>query len=321
MSYFRHPFSLDGRMKKLITALTILFGIFYLFSGVIKIVDIDVFLYLIKSYNIKLFIYLAPVIPVLEIIIGILLILRVWTKNVMLFSILLLVFFTIIYTYGYFTLNIDECGCFGGIEFLKMSPIVFYLRNGILVLLSIYIFNSIEKKPFYLPLLKFALIIVVVIITSIAVGVRSNLNDYLTEYRFSIENIDAYHNKAFIGNNINETVLSKYVDTSKDSTYLLFVFSYKCPHCIVSSFLLNKYVENNTVDKVIGLTKGTRKEHKLYSKNVKPTFEYFMLKQIEIREITNIFPVSFYVANDTVQFRIKGALPEYQKFEAKYLKQ
>lgn len=308
-------------MKKVIRVLTILFGIFYLFSGVIKIVDIDVFLYLIKSYHIKLFIYLAPVIPVLEIIIGILLILRVWTKNVMLFSIVLLVFFTIIYTYGFFTLNIDECGCFGGIEFLKMSPIVFYLRNGILVLLSIYIFNSMDQEPFYLPLLKFGLILIVVVIVSLFVGVRSNLNDYLAEYKFSIENIDAYHNEAFIGNNINETVLSKYADTSKDSTYLLFVFSYKCPHCIVSSFLLNKYVKNNTVDKVIGLTKGTRKEHKLYSKSVKPVFEYTILRQIEVREITNVFPVSFYIENDTIQFIVKGALPEYQVFKAKYLKQ
>jgi hypothetical protein len=36
-------------------------------------------------------------------------------------------------------------------------------------------------------------------------------------------------------------------------------------------------------------------------------------------ELTPFFPVSFYVENDTIQFVIKGALPEYQKFEAKYL--
>ena len=100
---------------------------------------------------------------------------------------------------------------------------------------------------------------------------------------------------------------------------LIFVFSYKCAHCIVSSHFLNEYIDNHVVDKVLGITKGTRKEERFYSKNVKTKFDYKRIRFIEMNEITTLYPLSFYIENDTIRFKIKGTLPPYDKFQEMYL--
>lgn len=311
-------------MNKVLTHLFIfLFGLFYIFSGTIKIIDIDNFLYLIKSYQIRLFIYTAPAIPIIEICLGFLFVFRKRLKEVLLLSIGLLVFFTLIFAYGHFTQNISDCGCFGGIDFLKMSPAAFFIRNGLLITLSVYLYLSVkeikyEKKFSVAQIIGLCIMLVV---ASIFVGLKSDLSDYLKERPYNRTSILKYHNIEFVGKNINETRLTNYVTTSKDSTYLVFIFSYKCPHCLSSSILLKDYIKGNRIDKVIGLTKGTRAEKRFYDENINPQFTYKQLRYIEMSELTPFFPISFYVENDTIQFLVKGALPEYQEFELKYLNQ
>jgi len=308
--------------KKIYQLFLFLLGSFYLFSGTIKIIDIDNFLYLIRSYHIKLFIYFAPAIPIVEITVGVLMILRKRVKEIVLFSIILLAFFTSIFAYGYFAHHISDCGCFGGIDFLKMSPLVFFLRNGLLTSFSLLLyFSPIKIKNDTIFKLPHIFIIAFVILISIFfVGTRTHIKDYLKERPYTFANIDQYHTNEFINKNINETILSKYISTSKDSTYLVFIFSYKCPHCLSSSIRLNEYIKNDGVDHIVGLTKGSRDEKRFYERNIKPQFEYKSLRYIEMSEITGFFPLTFYIENDTIQFKIKGALPDYNDFKELLLK-
>ena len=307
--------------KKIYQLLLFLLGSFYLFSGTIKIIDIDNFLYLIRSYNIRLFIYFAPIIPVVEITIGILMILRKRIKETVLFSVILLVFFTAIFAYGHFAHHISDCGCFGGIDFLKMSPVVFFLRNGLLTSFSLHLyFSSLKIKndtAFKLP--HVFIIALIILFSALCVGVRINIKDYLKARPYTYTNIDQYHTNEFLNKNINETVLSKYVSTSEDSTYLVFIFSYKCPHCLSSSIKLNNYLKKDGIDKVIGLTKGTRGEKRFFESNIKPKFNYKNLRYIEMSEITGFFPLTFFIENDTIRYKIKGALPDYVDFKEMYL--
>jgi len=303
--------------KTAITLLILVFGLFYLFSGIIKIIDVDNFLFLIRSYNIKQLIYLAPAIPIIEIVLGLMLVLRIRTKLGMLCSIILLIFFTIVFSLGHFLLNIDDCGCFGGIDFLKMSTPIFYLRNGLLIAGSIYLYDKLEKDRDSVQFIKFTFISVIIIVASLFLGVRANLDAYLTKTNYTRETINEYHDSLFVNRNINETLLSNYVSTSPDSSYLVFVFSYNCPHCIVSSFNLKEY-KTDKIDKIVGITKGSRKEKRLYDKIINPEFSYKQIRFIEMRQITSLFPMSFYVENDTIRFKIKGALPKYNQFEELY---
>lgn len=307
--------------KKTYQLLLFLLGIFYLFSGIIKIIDIDNFLYLIRSYHIKLFIYFAPIIPVVEITVGILMIFRKRVKEIVLFSILLLIFFTGMFAYGHFAHRISDCGCFGGIDFLKMSPAVFFLRNGLLISFSLFLYYSPIKVKndtnFRLP--HVFIIALVILISVFFVGTRTHIKDYLKERPYTRTNIDQYHTNEFVNKNIHETILSKYISTSQDSTYLIFIFSYKCPHCLSSSIKLNNYLKNDGIDRVIGLTKGTRGEKRFFEKVIKPQFDYKSIRHIEMSEITAFFPLSFYIENDTIRYKIRGGLPDYNKFEDLYL--
>lgn len=306
-------------MKRRAVQITILlFGLFYLFSGIIKIIDIDNFLFLIRSYRVKQLLFLAPFIPVIEIILGLLLIFRIKIKYSILFSTILLFIFTLIFSLGHFVFGIDDCGCFGGVDFLKMSPVIFYLRNGILISLSVYLYYNIPTNKLNINLYNLLALLIITSISSVFVGQRSQISKYTKKTPYTRTTINKYHD-SFINKNINETILSQYVKTSGDSTYLIFIFSYKCPHCLISSVYLNDYVNNNTVDKVLGLTKGTRKEERFYKKNVKPNFEYTQLKFIDINMITGFYPLSFYVQSDTIRFKVKGALPTYDKFQDLYL--
>ena len=309
-------------MKKTAITISILaFGLFYLFSGIIKIIDVDNFLFLIRSYNIKQLLYLAPAIPIIEIVLGLMLVLRIRTKLGMLGSIVLLLFFTIVFSLGHFLLNIDDCGCFGGIDFLKMSTPVFYLRNGLLIAGSYYLYDNLKYCKKDVSLLQFISIVVIAITASLIIGLRADLGTYLKDTPYTKSNIDAYHDSQFLNKNINETIFSNYISTSKDSTYLIFVFSYNCPHCLISTFYLNGYPDSSRIDRIIGLTSGSRKEERFFKKHVKTTFNYNKLKNIEAHGITGFFPLSFYVEKDTIRFKIKGTVPKYNQFEELYFKE
>ncbi|MBI9053021.1 MAG: hypothetical protein JEY96_04350 [Bacteroidales bacterium] len=306
-------------MKRKAVEITILlFGLFYLFSGIIKIIDIDNFIYIIRSYKIKQLIYLAPAIPVIEIIIGLMLVLKIRTKLMMLFSVLLLLFFTVVFSFGHFLLNIDDCGCFGGIDFLRMSTPIFYLRNGLLIAASFYLYNNLKVKRGGVNFFKFASILLIAVAASLIVGIRSNISLYLNNIPYTKSTIDEYHNSQFLNKNVNETILSNYISTSPDSTYLVFIFSYKCPHCIISSYNLNNYLDKPTIDRVVGITKGTRKEKRLFNKITNPKFDYREIRFVEMNRITSFYPLSFYIENDTIRFKVKGTLPKYKDFEEKY---
>lgn len=304
--------------KHHLQALIILFGLFYLFSGIIKIIDIDDFLFLMRQYRFKPFIYLAPIIPVLEIFIGLFLILRIALKQTIAFSMLLLLGFTIIFSFGHFYFKIDDCGCFGGVEFLKMSPSIFYLRNGLLLFLSYLVYSKLEKTQQIVKPLYFTVIILLIAAGAYMIGEKADLNKYLQQTPYTRENINNYQD-SFINKHVQNTILGNYITTNPDSSYLIFIFSFDCPHCMVSSVRLNEYIDNNIVDKIVGITKGTRAKERFFNENIPLKFNYRKIKNIEMNEITGFYPLSFYIENDTVRFKVKGALPEYEQFIQKYL--
>ena len=296
----------------------ILLGFFYLFSGIVKIIDIDDFLYLMHLYNIKLFIFLAPAIPLIEILLGLLLLFRVRLKTILLFSFFLLIVFTLIFSYGYFFFHIDDCGCFGGIDFLKMPPFKFYLRNGLLLLITYYLFSlkELKEKPFKIP--HFIILPVALLICCVILFKKVDFSLYTSPVPYTRSAIDDYHN-SFISKNIHETVFKEYVSSLSTNEYVFFVFSFNCPHCIASTLRLNEYFENGVIDTVVGITYGSRAEERFFNQNVKVNFNYTKIKHIEMNQITGFYPLAFYVKNDTIRFKIKGSLPKYDEFIENYL--
>jgi hypothetical protein len=195
---------------------------------------------------------------------------------------------------------------------------MFYLRNGLLLILSYFLYDSVEPPKSRTSPVHYALISVLVIVVLTVVWVNTDFKQYTQKLPYSRTTIDEYHD-SFIHQNIRETIFDGYVKTTKDSSYLVFIFSFDCPHCIVSAIHLNDYVKNGVIDKIVAITSGSRAEERFFNENVPVQFDYLKIKHIEMNQITGFYPLSFYVENDTIQFKVKGTLPDFKRFKDLYL--
>jgi len=116
-------------------------------------------------------------------------------------------------------------------------------------------------------------------------------------------------NHKFQFQNIKNTELSKYIKTSPDRTYLIFCFSYTCPHCWNSIENLRSYIRTKAVDSVVVLSVGEQKDRLVFEQNFKPDFTIKELSAGAMDKLTMAYPTTFYVANDTVKIVIQSELP------------
>jgi hypothetical protein len=107
---------------------------------------------------------------------------------------------------------------------------------------------------------------------------------------------------------IEDTVLKEFINTSKDSTYLVFAFSYSCPHCLNSIANLKEYEQSGVVDKVVGLALGDSIVGTEFAKEFKPNFPIKNCSK-ELLRLTKEFPTAYYLKNDSVVMVFSGELP------------
>ena len=238
--------------------------------------------------------FLAPAIILTEAFLGLLLSFFPKTRIISLFSLIFLLIITVGYTYGLVFKGVEDCGCFGHLKFLSSYPIIVFVRNAILiVLLFISIKNSsnssIENYKTWL------IIVTVIIIISFFTG---------SSYR-----ITPIKKKSLP--QLVDSGLLNFIETSPDSTYFVFLFSYKCPRCLNSIENLNKYEGDGIVDKVYGISTvndGEEKYVEEFNKNFSPNFEIINCSK-DLYNVTSDFPTSFLIENNQIVFAMKGELP------------
>jgi uncharacterized membrane protein YphA (DoxX/SURF4 family) len=198
-------------------------GIIFIISGVGKCMSVSDFSALIIQYGFWYWAFLAPIIVIAEVFIGLLFLFQIQLKKMAVAALVLLILFTAIYSYGYFTHGIEDCGCFGVISLFNLPPVWVFIRNIILVLFAIIIFKSPTTIVFKRKLWKTGSILIVMC------GV-SFLSGYTCVNEFAIgENTHKY-----LGKTVQQTLLNDFISTSADSTYLVIAFSYSCSHCLNS---------------------------------------------------------------------------------------
>ncbi|MDR0371204.1 MAG: hypothetical protein LBH80_05055 [Prevotellaceae bacterium] len=105
------------------------------------------------------------------------------------------------------------------------------------------------------------------------------------------------------------TILKEFVSTSKDSTYLVFTFTYLCPHCMNSIENLNRYESSGSVDKVIGIALEDSIAEYRFKEIFKPEFSIRNYPAGTLFRLTNSFPVAYYIKNDSIMAELSGELP------------
>ncbi|MCH5214568.1 MAG: DoxX family membrane protein [Muribaculaceae bacterium] len=288
---------MKGQKYSLIIAFII--GIILIISGLSKAASFDYFNAIINNYITLYPEIIATIIIVSELTLGIMLIFGIYLKITSLITTGLILFFVIVFTFGLIFLGIHDCGCFGKVKFLNSSPVFLYIRNAFLIVGSIYIYK-INKTTTQVTKVPIPLYISTIVIVSIAIymcGVSSN-NSTLKN-RNKIDKKIAF----------NDNILRKYLEVSSDSTYLIYLFSYDCPHCINSFGNLLQYNNKKYVDKIVGITKKNPEAKEKFMDFFNPTFEIIEISENEFYNITEEFPVSYFIKNDSIIKIMTGEIP------------
>jgi hypothetical protein len=286
--------------KRNLNIYSVLIGALFLISGIGKVIDTGGFSNLIYQFGLGYLMILSPLIVLFEILLGLFLILLINPKRYSMISFILLILFTISFAYAHFKYGINNCGCFGTIRATTLPPIFSFIRNFILIMMSIILWIKYPKEKIESVVWKKYLIVSVMSISIFIAGFTFRIPFFLTNKSETHE---------FQDQNINNTELSKYIETSPDSTYLIFCFSYTCPYCWNSIENLRSFRNNNSVDSVVVFATGEMTDKLIFEQNFKPDFIIKDLPAEAMDRLTTLYPTAFYVERDTVKVIIQSELP------------
>jgi len=252
---------------------------------------------------------LSPVIVVAEILLGICLILTINPKRHSLYSLVFLIIFSISFAYAYLTKGVSDCGCFGTLQHSTISPLFSFVRNFILICMALIVWINYPSEKIGAVRWKNNILLIALILSTFVAGFTFRTPFILThqEGKHKFENL-----------HIKDTDLSKYIKTSPDSTYLIFCFSYTCPHCWNSIENLRQYRQLNSVDRIVGLVSGSEADKHIFEKNFHPDFYIKDLSEKELLNLVTLVPTSFFIKNDTIKVAIQSVLPSPITFQREY---
>lgn len=285
-------------MKYLQRILEIICGLFFLISGFGKLPNISGFQDLIIQYGFPFFQYMAPCIVLFEIFLGIDLILRCLQKMTTMLSLIIVIIFTVVYTYGYLKNSISDCGCFGNI--IKSPPQITYIRNILLIIALSFVLYTQKDTPETIPQWKRRIVLTIMLPSVFMAGMTFRLNMY-KEYKQNIE-----------GDFVVETPLSKFSSLTTKQELLFFMTSH-CPHCLNSIENYIAYKEKGIIDTVLCYMLvddiyAQPDSMEIEFNNFYPDLEY---KKVLFDSVSFIdaVPTSFLIIDGKIQRTFIGSLP------------
>lgn len=296
--------------KRVLNFYSVIIGALFIISGIGKAIDTAGFSNLIFQYGLGSFMILSPIIVLFEILLGLYLILLINPKRDSLISFVVLIIFTILFAYAHFKYNVNDCGCFGSIRQANFPPIFSFIRNFLLIIMSLILWIKYPREKSETAKWKKNLILTVMCISIFVSGFT-----FKTPFTFlKSSDLNKFQNQ-----NIKNTSLTDYIKTSPDSTYLIFCFSYTCPHCWNSIENLRQYRKTKIVDSVVVFAVGEPKDKLVFEQYFQPDFIIKELQLPEMDKLTDAYPTAFYVEHDTVKVIIKSVLPSPYIFKKMYI--
>lgn len=295
--------------KRILNIFSVILGALFIISGIGKVIDSAGFSNLIYQYGLGYLMIASPLIVLIEILLGLYLILLINTRRCSMISFVLLIIFTISFAYGHFKNGINDCGCFGSVQHTNLPPIFSFIRNFILIAISLILWIKYPSEKIEIAKWKKYLIVFVMSISIFTAGFTFRTPYFLT----SKNEIHKFQNQ-----NIQNTELSKYIKTSADSTYLFFCFSYTCSYCWNSIENLRQYQKTNTVDRIVVFAIGEPKDKLIFDENFHPDFAIRDLPFQAMSKIAAVYPTAFYVVHDSVKVIIQSELPSPFVFKKTY---
>lgn len=285
-------------VDKCVPYIRIAVGIVFITSGFAKAVDSDYFASLLTLYGTDIFYWLAPFIIFIELILGLALLFGLYTKISALTTALLIILFTAGYSYGLFFLDIKKCGCFGRMHILPNSPIVLYIRNIVIFCGLTYVAikspqNRMASSMFTLP-----------ICLSLTFFCA-----FLCGKTFKWDRVHLEKLSKFEPIELSQHPLGNLVMTSADSTYMVTVFSYTCPHCLNSIGNMEQYEKFGLVDHTIGIALENTEAEKAFNEYFHTSFCIYNYSFDTISKLRVNFPTTFFIKHNYIIGVMSGEVP------------
>lgn len=264
---------------------SVLLGLIYLLFGIAKAADINGFADILSRYGYHSFYILAPFIATFEIMLGFALLFFFESRRIAIVSSIFIIVSSIIFILAKVLVDIEDCGCLG--YFYKMPIWLSFLRNIVILLLSLYLSNYpvIYKKN---DKIRFFL--------CIGAGV-------LTIATSTKEMYETYHKLAYTTNyRTKNTFLSQY-DSNDDKETLVFIFSPNCTSCKLVLPKINDLFKRHAYHNIIGLyPQEISMQHiKIFQHKYRPVFQIKPISSDSILQITHQFPLFVLLKNGEIQ--------------------
>lgn len=285
-------------MNRRIEYCSIAAGAVLLVSGFAKALDAAAFSRTLASYGFEGLRFLAPIVILAELALGSSLLLGVRLRRTGLLATLFLAGLTIVFAYGALFRGIDDCGCFGAESPLNGPPAATLLRNAVLLALTGAVWLC-SKEDLRAGEASCRVFLGVMCAGAFICGFS-----FRTDGDFGRR----LHYES-IADAVAETPLAELVTTHPDSTYLIFAFSYTCPHCLNSIENLKRYESGGAVDRVVALAPEHPIAEGRFREEFSPGFCVRNLRAETLFRLTHTFPTAYYIRCDTVRAVLTGELP------------
>lgn len=282
-------------------------GITFILSGFGKAMDAHAFGELISSYGMEWFSILSPVIIVCEIAVGMLLLLHVQTKVGSYLSMLMLIVFTCAFSYAYFVHGIKDCGCFGSL-YTRLPVWAVYVRNILLFVMSCCIVRYGEPKNCAWNKASISIMLLVMTVAVFQTGHTWSLSTFYVN-RFP-------QSHPLLGLEVSKTPLASYVDIPKDSTGIVWVFSYSCGGCLNSIENIKKY-QKGVADRFIPLSVDEDTDGNMHQMLDIP-FDAVNVGENLVGFI-KVVPTLLYINEGRIRYVIEESVPSVYQFKRLYL--
>lgn len=265
----------------------------FLLSAFAKAWDAETFADMLLLYGPQWFSIGAPVVIMAESVLGMALVLQIKTRWSAICADCFLVIVSAIFAYGVLAKGIQDCGCFG--VFSKLftgKPWVTFVRNALFVAISIpAILDSNRQVRYIYIYTKVCLTIVVAAMACFVCGLSMRKSYKLPKISQVRSN-----NRSKVMEKLNEIY-----SFNSDSTYVVYLFSFTCPHCLNSFANVQQFQQFNVVDKVIGIAVEDKDAQARFCRIYNPEIDIITIPKEQMEQITNQLPIGMSIRENSIK--------------------
>ena len=277
----------------------IVLGLLFLVSAFAKAWEADIFALTLVDYGPQWFGIWAPIIILIEVVLGMCLLLNIRPKWSAIAADVFLVTVSAVFAYGVLAKGIEDCGCFGALErYYTAKPWMTFVRNAVLILLTLPILFA-KPEPEKNLTQKLIAIIVVAAAACFICGLAMK-----SAFRLPKLGVKESEDRTEIMEK-----LERIYPFSADSTYVVYLFSFTCPHCQNSFANVLQYEQFGIADKVIGIAIEDEEAEERFYRIYQPEIEILTIPHDSMSSITHRLPVAALIQGDTISDIQGGLIP------------